>query len=67
MYNTLYEDENHGLDLWKEKQARSRAAAICRRARIQVTQDQLDALDLKQIKRIIREGLAVLESRSSVQ
>lgn len=64
LYNTLYDDENHGLEVWRERQTRSRAANICRRTGFKISMEHLETLDLNQLKRIIREGLAVLESRA---
>jgi hypothetical protein len=63
LYNTLYDDENHGLERWKERQARRRAADICRKAGLTIERGHLETLDLKQLKRLIREGLALLEFR----
>lgn len=65
LYNTLYDDENHGLEIWKERQSRRRAAYICRRVGLKISNEYLDQLELKQILRIIREGLTVLEAMES--
>lgn len=65
MYNTLYDDENHGLEIWKERQSRRRAAYICRRVGLKISNEYLDQFELKQVLRIIREGLAVLETMES--
>lgn len=66
MYNTLYEDESHGLKVWEERQARRRAAEICRRVGLRITPEYLDQLDIKSVRRIIREGLGVLETNSAL-
>lgn len=66
MYNTLYEDDDHGLEIWREREARKRAFRICRKAGLRVSAQHLDLLDSKQIRRIIREGLGVLEAMESL-
>lgn len=65
MYNTLHDDENYGLEIWKERQSRRRAANVCKRVGLKISSEYLDQLELKQVLRIIREGLAVLEAMES--
>lgn len=66
MYNTLYDDDNHGLEVWREQKARQRALRICTRVGIRISSEYLDTLDIKQVRRIIREGLGVLEAMDSL-
>lgn len=62
MYNTLYDDEDHGLDSWRERQARYRAAQICRKVGLRISPDHLERLDIAQVRKIIAEGLGVIEA-----
>lgn len=61
MYNTIYDDEGHGLEVWRERQARRRASQICKRVGLRISDEYLEHLDIKQVRRIISAGLGLIE------
>jgi hypothetical protein len=61
MFNTLYDDDNHGLDLARLKKSQSRALRLCRRVGIKVTAEHIGTLSQKQLSVIIGNALAIIE------
>lgn len=67
MYNVLYDDENHGLELakWKREHTEllNRARGLCRRVGITVDIDQLNNLTINQLRIVVGTVLDLLTAK----
>jgi hypothetical protein len=63
MYNTLYDDDNHGLELARLKKSQGRALRLVEKAGFNFSSVDIESLSQQQLNKVIAISLAAIESR----